>query len=156
MEDYAYEVADEPEVSSALDALATAVPTSVQAALESDPVAFIEAIASATTLPGWVSAIPAPVQSEIGKVANGALSIVASDLEGTGAPSLPTAASGYLRGAAHATGTGGLTSVVASNGTKPTGAAPSPSAFPGAAVSMKSVGVGMAVVMAGAGLLLNT
>ena len=155
VEDYAYEVADEPEVSTALEVLATAVPTSVQAALESDPVAFIEAVATATTLPTWVSAIPAPVQSEIGKVANGALSIVASDLEGTAAPSLPTAASQYLHGAAYATGTGGLTSVTVANGTKPTGAVPSPSAFPGAAVSAKSVGIGMVAVMAGAGLLLN-
>jgi len=160
VEEYLYKVADEPAVSSALDALQTAIPTSIQDAIESDPVAFLEGVATATTLPAWITDIPAPVQSEIGDVVNGVLSLIDADLEGSAVPTavsgfLATAAGGYLPTAAYATGTG-FSSVVAANGTKPTGTpAPSPSAFHGAAVSMQTVGVGLAAVMAGAALWIN-
>ncbi|KAL6719758.1 hypothetical protein ACLMJK_001679 [Lecanora helva] len=152
--DYAGELADDPQVSSALEILATALPTSVQSAVNSDPIGFLDSVATATTLPAWLSDIPAPVQTEIGGVVNGALSIVAADLEGSAKPTGGSFPSG---GAARPTGTGFSSVVGSSNGTKPTGtpAAPSPTAFQGMAASMKSAGVAMAVVVAGAGLLLN-
>ena len=161
VEDYVEDLIDEPDVTSALGVLQTAVPTSVQAAIESDPVEFLEDLVTASALPAWVTDIAAPLQSEIGSVINGALTIVAEDLEGSALPSafatgyLPSAASGFSPQKAYATGTG-IPSVVASNGSVATGTpAASPAPFEGAASGTKGVTVGMTVLITGIGFLVT-
>ena len=156
LEDYLEQLSDEPEVSSALDILQTAVPTSIQDALESSPAAFLENLVTETSVPSWVTNIPTPVQSEIEEVVNTGLSIVAADLEGN-APAgvaLPTGASGYLLKSGYATGTG--YSGASTNGTVATGTpAASPKPFQGAAAPAKPVAGVMAVILAAAGWWVN-
>ena len=54
VEGYLEQLAEEPEVASAISVLMTAVPTSVQHAFESNPAGFLENIITATALPSWV------------------------------------------------------------------------------------------------------
>jgi hypothetical protein len=77
-------LATQPSISSIVNVLATAIPTKYQAALNSYPGDFIEELVTATTVPGWASDIPGPVQSSVGAVINQGLSIIASDFEATG------------------------------------------------------------------------
>jgi len=143
--DYLEELSDDPQVSAALAVLETAVPTSVQIAIQSDPVAFAENILTATAIPGWASDIPAPVQSEIGAVINGGLSIIAANLEGTG---MATAVSSGMM--PKATGSGS-SSGGSSNTTAPTTGPAAP--FEGAGASLKSVGVGAVALVGAVGFL---
>lgn len=151
VEGYLEQLVKGSEVASAISVLMTAVPTSVQQALESNPASFIENIVTATALPSWVTDIPAPLQSDIGSIVNEALSIIDKDLEG-GANAIG-ASSGFIpsSGYAKATGTGG---VVGYNGTNggPTG---TPVAYTGAAAPMKTAAAGMAALMVGAGVVFN-
>lgn len=148
--DYIESLVVEPGVSSALSVLMTAVPTSVQNAFESDPVSFVENLVTATALPSWVTNIPAPLQSDIGSVINKGLSIIAADLEATGVPTVPTAASGFSPTVVvKPTGTGSVQGV---NGTKPSG---SPIPFVGAAAPMRTAAARVAALVAGAGVWLN-
>ncbi|KAK4696916.1 hypothetical protein P7C71_g1067, partial [Lecanoromycetidae sp. Uapishka_2] len=89
VESYLSTLVQEPEVSSAVSVLMTAVPTSVQEAFGSNPVAFVENLITATALPSWIADIPAPLQSDIGSVVNKGLSIVAADFEGNAASATP-------------------------------------------------------------------
>lgn len=142
---YLEELSDDPEVSAALAVLETAVPTSVQLAIQSDPIAFAENILTATVIPGWASDIPAPVQSQLGNAINGAMSIVAANLEGTGIATV--ASSGIMP---MATGTGSANGG-SSNTTMPT---TGPAArFEGAAASLKSVGAGAVALVGAVGFL---
>lgn len=141
---YIDQLAAEPEVSAAISGLMTAVPTSVQDALQSDPIAFLENIVTETALPNWVTGIPAPLQSEIGAVVNGGLNIIAADLEGTGKAT--AASSGFLPKATDG-GSGG-----SSNTTKPTTGLVAP--FVGAAAApLRSVGAGVVALVGAVGFL---
>lgn len=137
---YIDQVAAGPEVSAAVSVLITAVPTSVQNAFKSDPISFLENIVTKTALPNWVTAIPAPLQSEIGGVINEGLSIIAADLEGTG-----KASSGPLPKVT-GSGSGG-----SSNTTKPTTGPVAP--FVGAAAPLRSVGAAVVALVAAVGFL---
>lgn len=151
VEVYLQQLVEEPEVSSAISVLMTAVPTSVQQVFESNPAGFLENIVTATALPSWVTDIPAPLQSEIGSIVNEALSIIDKDLEGganaTGVSRGLMPSSGY----ATATGKGG---VLGYNGTNsnPSG---SPITYMGAAAPVKTAAAGMAALMVGAGFVFN-
>ena len=151
VEGYVSKVVEEPEVSSAISVLMTAVPTSIQQAFETNPAGFVENLVTATALPSWVTDIPAPLQSDIGSIVNEVFSIIDEDLEGgasaTGTSSGFTPSMGY----ATATGTG---SVVGYNGTNG-GPSTSPIAFVGAAAPMKTAAVGVAALMVGAGVVFN-
>ena len=145
VEGYLAQVVEEPEFASAISALMTAVPTSVQEAFESNPADLLENIVTAKTLPPWVTDIPAPLQSDIGSTVNEALSIIDNDLQSststTGASIEFMPSSGYAK----ATGMG---VVVGYNGTNggPTG---TPIAYMGAAAPMKTAAAGMMVSMVG-------
>ena len=154
VEQYIEQLASEPEVSSVLSVLATAVPTPIQDAIENAPISFLENLITATALPTWITAIPAPIQSDIGSVINEGLSIIASDLEATGPvtgkPKIPVptgiVGSGGSAQSTGAVGGGGY------NGTKATG---TPVPYKGAAKPVKEVAVGVtALVAAGAGFWL--
>ena len=151
VEGYLEQLAEEPEIASAISNLMTAVPTSVQQAFETDPAGFLENIVTATALPSWVTDISAPLQSDIGSIVNEALSIIDKDLEeganATGTSSGFTPSSGYAK----ATGTGGLVGYNGTNG-GPNG---NPVAFMGAAVPMKTVAAGMAALLFGVGVIFN-
>ena len=162
VEGYVEQLVKEPEISSVISVLMTAVPTSVQQSFETDPASFLENILTATTLPSWVTDIPAPLQSDLGSIVNEAFSIIDKDLEGgaatataiagatttaAGASNPTTLASGY----AQATGVSG---VVGYNGTSG-GSAGAPVAFTGAAAPMKTAAVGLAVLLVGAEAVLN-
>lgn len=139
-------LSDDPEVSAALAVLETAVPTSVQLAIQSDPVAFAENVLTATAIPGWASDIPAPVQSQLGNAINSGLSIVAANLEATGMATV--ASSGMMP---MATGAGSANGV-SSNTTMPTTGPAAP--FEGAAAaSLKSVGAGAVALVGAVGVL---
>jgi hypothetical protein len=146
VETYIESLIEEPGVSSVLSVLMTAVPTSVQNAFESGPVKFVENLITATALPPWVTDIPAPLQSDIGSVVNKGLSIVAADLEATGAP-IPASSGFFPTVVVKPTGTGTGVSTV----TKPTG---SPIAFVGAAAPVGTVAIGAAALVAAVGFLL--
>ena len=60
VEAYVSSVTANPAFVSDIDAIASAVPSSVIAAAEKNPEAFAEALITATALPAWVSAIPTP------------------------------------------------------------------------------------------------
>ena len=117
VEGYLAQIVEEPEFASAIS-----VPISVQQAFESNPAGFLENIVTATSLPPWVTGIPALLQSDIGSIVNEALSTIDNDLQSnistTRASIGLTPSSGYAT--ATATGTGG---VVGYNGTNggPTG-----------------------------------
>ena len=147
VEGYLAQIVEQPEFSSAISVLMTAVPTSVQQALQSDPAGLLENIVTATPLPLWVTDIPAPLQSEIGSIVNEALSIIDNDLQSntsiTRAPIGPMPSSGYAT--ATATGTGGVAGYNGTNG----GSTGTPIAYMGAAVSMKTAAAGMTALMVG-------
>ena len=151
VEGYLEQLVRESEVASAISVLMTAVPTSVQQAFGSNPASFLENIVTATSLPSWVTGIPAPLQSDIGSIVNEALSIIDKDLGG--GANTTGASGGFIPSPSYAkaTGTGG---VVGYNGTNggPTG---TPVAYTGAAAPMKTVAAGMAALMVGAGVGLN-
>ena len=153
---------DEPEASSVLSVLATAIPTSAQNAFATDPISFLDNLITASALPSWASEIPAPLQSDLGPVINQALSIIDSDFESaapipTGPPPSYYPSGGYPPSSSFyptvviekptGTGTG-----VAVTGT-PTG---SPIAFQGGAAPMKTAAAGAAAaLMVGAGIFAN-
>ena len=124
--------------------LATAIPSSVIAQLESNPESFIEAQFTATGPPAYITALPQDVQSDIGSIINEGLSIIASDLEASSAVSIslptkkPTKKPSYKAsgtGVAKATGTG--VAKASGTGVYYTGAAANtPLAFTGAASSV--------------------
>ena len=152
---YIEQLIAEPDISSVIGVLMTAVPTSVQQAFESDPVQFVANIVTATALPPWVTGIPAPLQSDIGSVVNEGLSIIAADFEGkTATPS--SSANGTSKVSYPSskypmpTATG---SVLAYNSSH--GATGSPIAFLGAAVPMRTAAAGAVALLAGVGVLLN-
>ena len=148
VEGYLARIVEEPEFASAISALMTAIPTSVQQALESNPAGFLENNVNATPLPPWVTDIPAPLQRGIGSIVNEALSIIDNDLQSN--ISTTRASIGLIPSAGYATatatGTGGL---VGYNGTNsgPTG---TPIAYMGAAAPMKTAAAGMMALMIGA------
>lgn len=141
VEDYLEALGTEAAVSAALSVLATAVPTSVQNALASDPASFLENLVTETALPSWVTDIPAPLQSEIGGVINEGLSIFDADFEGT------AVSSGFVK----ATGTGSAGAGL-SNATKPSTGPATP--FVGGAASLRGVGAGVAALVAAVGFLI--
>ena len=151
IENYLEQIVEEPTVASAISDLLTAIPTSVQQALESNPAGLLENIATPTALPPWVTDIPGLIQSSLGSIVNEVLSIIDNDLESgthtTGASNGFMPSSGYAK----ATGTGG---VVGYNGTNggPTG---SPVAYMGAAAPVKTAAAGMAALMVGAEALFH-
>ena len=157
--DYLESVGDEPEASSVIEVLMTAIPTSAQNAMASDPVSFLENFITASPLPSWASDIPAPVQSDLGSVINEVVSIVDSDFEEGPAPTATVpyyppgdypSSSGFYPTVViqKPTGTG---SGVGVNG-KPSG---SPIAFQGAAAPMRTAAAGAAALMVGAGIFAN-
>ena len=132
---YVESLVQEPFWPSVNSVLATAVPSSVEAQLEADPVSFFEAQVTATTPPAYITALPKDIQSGLGSFINGAMSVVASDFEASSvAPIKPT-----LTKSAVSTGTG----VVAYNGTTS-----SPLAFTGAASSVNVNTIGAGVIAA--------
>ena len=137
----------------------TAIPTSAQNALASDPISFVDNLLTASVLPSWASDIPAPVQSDLGSVINEVVSIVDSDFEVGPAP---TATVPYYPPGGYPSSSGfyptvviekptGTGSGVAVNG-KPSG---SPIAFQGGAAPMKTAAVGAAALMVGVGIFAN-
>ena len=151
VESYLEQLVEEPEISSAISVLMTAVPTSVQQAFESNPASFLENILTATALPTWATNIPAPLQSDIGSIVNEALSIIDNDLESGASATATSSSSLPSSGFARATGTGGVLGYNGTNG-GPNG---SPIAFMGAAAPMKTAAAGMAALMVGAGFVFN-
>lgn len=166
VDQYLASLIEEPEASSVISVLMTNVPTSVQNAFESDPIAFLEPLITASVLPTWASNIPAPIQSDLGSVINEALSIIDSDLNAA-APTATAPPSAFSTGGYYPlggyypssgfyptvvivqpTGTG---SVVGFNG-QATG---SPIAFVGAAAPMKTAAAGAAALLVGAGIFAN-
>ena len=156
VEGYIEKLLEEPEVESAISVLMTAVPTSVQDVFESNPAGFLENIITATSLPSWVTDIPAPLQSDIGSIVNEALSIIDKDLEG-GANATGATATGASSGLMPSSGYAKFTSaggVMGYNGTNG-GPGVSPIAYTGAAAPMKTAATGMAALMVGAGVVFN-
>ena len=153
---------DEPEASSVISVLMTAIPTTAQDAYASDPISFLDNLITASALPSWASDIPAPLQSDLGSVINEALSIIDSDFEGGPAPTATVPPSAYYPPGGYPLSSGFYPTVViekptgtgtggAVNG-KPTG---SPIAFIGAAAPMRTAAAGAAALMVGAGIFAN-
>ena len=108
---YIEAVVTAPGFASVGSVLATAIPSSVIAEIESNPESFIEAEFTATGAPAYITALPQDIQSDGGSVINKALSIIASDLEASSVPpfSIPTKNPAYKAsgtGVAKASGTG--------------------------------------------------
>lgn len=141
VEAYVQSYVTAPGAPSVASVIATAIPSSVIAQLETDPEAFIQAQFSATGPPAYITGLPQNVQSNVGSFVNAGLSIVASDFEASsvGPYSVPTLKSSTRAsgtGVAKASGTG-----VSSTG----GARNSTVAFTGSASSVvvNTVGAGI-------------
>ena len=151
VEGYLAQIVEEPEFTSAISVLMTAVPTSVQQAFESNPAGFLENIVTATQLALWVTDIPAPLKSDIGSIVNEALNMIDNDLQSN--ISTTRASIGLIPSSGYttATGTGG---VVGYNGTKggPTG---NPIAYMGAAAPMKRAAAGTMALIIGMWLVFS-
>ncbi len=147
VESYVESLINEPGFASVASVLATAVPSSVEAELENDPVSFFQAQITATAQPSYITALPEDIQSDIGSFINKGLSIVASDFEASSvsikAPKI-TKKPSTKSGAAKATGTGVYYTGSASS---------SPVAFTGAASSV-AVNTISAGVIAAFGIVL--
>ena len=103
---YVGSVINEPGFSSVASVLATAVPSSVEAQLEADPISFFQAQITATGPPAYITALPQDVQSDIGDFINEGLSIVASDFEASSVSIVPISNPTLTKSAVQATGTG--------------------------------------------------
>ena len=138
VEAYVESVINEPGFSSVASVLATAVPSSVEAELEKDPVSFFEAQITATAPPAYITALPQDVQSDIGSFINKGLSIVASDLEAKSASFKTPSVTKKASKTSSATGTGVYFTGTASS---------SPLAFTGAgsSVAVNTIGAGVVV-----------
>lgn len=134
-------VSADPKFTSAINAIVSAVPSSVQSLLVSNS-AYALSIATATSLPSWTSAIPTNAANYLNSVDNDAVSILSADIVGFSAP--------YATGAT--TTTRGLSSsgfARSTSGVKPSGAANTTVAsFKGAASSMQAGGLGAGAVFA--------
>lgn len=168
-------VTAQPEFSSAIAALETAVPLSAVAAIGANPEDFIMELATGT-IPSWFTAIPTSVVNYVESIGEQALSLVEA---GTGISALPEGAVSEVEGSATAayagatgsygvyatggyaypTGTGAYYptgSGVSSGFAAPTGnssvvpysPSPIPEVFPGAA-SPRNMAVGVVVMVAG-------
>ena len=84
--------------------LATAVPTSLQGLLSTNPGLFYTQLATQTAAPAWYTALPSDVQNYLSSVANAEVSIVQSDLKAAA----PTHGAMKVAGAALAVGAAGL------------------------------------------------
>ena len=111
------------------------MPAEVQQQVASRPVVFLENLVTATTVPVWVTLLPAPVQAELASVLDKGLSIVDADFRatatgsvGTGLPAVttgksgapyPISASGGSGLVATGTGTGGVGATGTGKGGQP-------------------------------------
>ncbi|MCJ1276597.1 hypothetical protein MMC21_004403 [Puttea exsequens] len=118
--EYITSLVAEPEVKSVLSVLQTAVPSSVQEALSSNSIAFVENLVTASAPPDWLTKLPESIQSDIGSVINHGLSIIAADFEAGGSVTVPAATAPAAAAATAATAAGA--------GTAMTAAAPQPPA----------------------------
>lgn len=170
----------QPEFSSALAALETAVPLSAVAAIGADPEGFVMELATGT-VPSWYTAIPTGVVSYVESIGEQAVSLLEAD---TGISSIPadllsaveatataaygeaTAAYGSYAnggyayptgtGAYYPTGTAGPSGYPAPTGNTsvvPYSPTSSPLPFTGAA-SSRNVAMGAAAVVAGVAAVL--
>lgn len=134
-------VSADPKFTSAINAIVSAVPSSVQSLLVSNS-AYALSIATATSLPSWTSAIPTNAANYLNSVDNDAVSILSADIVGFSAP--------YATGATTTTrGLSGSGFARSTSGVKPSGAANTTVAsFKGAASSMQAGGLGAGAVFA--------
>ena len=139
---YESSVTNDVKWTSALNALSTAVPTSVQSLLASDA-NYALSILTATSLPSWTSAIPSNAVSYLNSIDNDAISILSADIFGftssyaTGATTTSKPSSGFAKA------TSGFAKP-SSGYVNGTGVA----TFKGAASSMKTGGIGAGAVFA--------
>lgn len=137
---YVSSVTNDARWTSALNAIESGVPSSVQSLIANDP-SYALSLITATSLPSWTSAIPSNALSYLSSIGNDAVSIISADIAGVSAP--------YATGAITSkpsSGFGKATSGVA----KPTGGAANTTvaSFKGAASSMKAGSVGAGAVFA--------
>ena len=143
-------VTAQSEFSNAVSVLETAVPTSLVEALSANPEKVILSLATATSPPAWIEAIPTSVIDYLSSIGEEAVTVVEGDL--------PTGDSTYYYGSApHPTGasaypTGsGFPPLSGGNSTSPT--VGTPATFHGAASSIKSSALAMVAGLLGAGLM---
>lgn len=66
----------------------SAIPTSVQDELFTDPLNFIADAFTATTVPAWATKLPNTLQTQVGSIINQELSTVAADFESSSKPTV--------------------------------------------------------------------
>jgi len=137
---YASSVINDAKWTSALNAIDSAVPSSVQSLIANDP-SYAMSIITATSLPSWSSAIPSDAFNYLNSIGNDAASIFSANTAGPSAPNTtPAITSKPSSGFAKAT----------SDVAKPSGGAANTTvaSFKGAASSMKAGGLGAGAVFA--------
>ena len=143
-------VTAQSEFNDAVSVLETAVPSSLVEAISANPEEVILSLATATSPPAWVEAIPTSVIDYLSSVGEEAVSLVQADLPTVdstyyygGAP-YPTGTAAYPTGSGYALPTGG-------NSTAPTVA--TPATYTGAASSFRSSALAVAAGLVGAGFM---
>ena len=105
LESYLSSLTSQPEYTSVLDALESAIPESVLQEIEADPSDYLNSVITGTATPSWYSAIPTSYQNYLSSVGVVEASIVSKDATGPA----PTKAPGAkVVGAALAVGAAGL------------------------------------------------
>ena len=129
-------VAADPKYTSAVNAIVSAVPSSVQSLLVSNS-AYALSIATATSLPSWTSAIPTSAVKYFSSVGDDVVSILSADVLGFSTPyATGTASSGFAKATS-----GGFA--------KPSGTANTTvTTFKGAASSLSAGGIGAGALFA--------
>lgn len=134
---YESSVVNDPKWTSALNAVDSAVPSSVLSLIANDP-SYALSFITATSLPSWTTAIPSNAVSYLNSIENDAASIVSANTAGP----KPTAAVTSKPSSGFAQATSGTA--------KPSGGAANSTVAPfkGAASPMKAGGLGAGAVFA--------
>ncbi len=105
LESYFSSLTQQPEYTSVLAALQSAIPSSVLEQINVDPSDYLQSILTETATPTWYSAIPTSYQNYLSSVGVAEASIISKDAKGPA----PTNAPGVKAvGAALALGAAGL------------------------------------------------
>lgn len=88
---YQSSIALQPEFTSILEALQSAIPESVLDQMETDPSDYLQSIITGTAQPSWYSAIPTSYQNYLSSVGAAEASIISKDAEGPAPTKAPGA-----------------------------------------------------------------
>ncbi|CAD6583951.1 MAG: hypothetical protein ASARMPRED_001560 [Alectoria sarmentosa] len=103
VEKYLSSVEKQPEWSSAVQALTSAIPASILTQIENDPTDYLSSVLGAGELPSWVSAVPTSYMSYLSSVGAAEASIASKVAEGpapTNGPRVKVVGAALVVGAA--------------------------------------------------------